>query len=136
MDHGAQKKSQSNESLRTVETLTVDEIKAKEPTTLSAKAPRYELKLVLGGDMERYIWHINGKANHEDRTITISEGDVVRFTFEKGTMMHHPVHLHGHFFRLLNQFGESSPLKHTADVPLHGVRTTASGCFIATIYIT
>lgn len=73
--------------------------------------------------MERYIWHINGKAIHEDRLININEGDVVRFTFENGTMMHHPMHLHGHFFRVLNKSGEFSPLKHTVDVPPMGTRT-------------
>jgi hypothetical protein len=32
-------------------------------------------------------------------------------------MMHHPMHLHGHFFRVLNENGEYSPLKHTVNVP-------------------
>ena len=33
------------------------------------------------------------------------------------TMMHHPMHLHGHFFRVLTGAGDFSPLKHTVDVP-------------------
>ncbi len=106
-----------------IETLGVDELKALAPTTLPKKAPVYDLKLVLGGDMERYVWLINGKAIHEDRLININEGDVVRFTFENKTMMHHPMHLHGHFFRVLNKNGELSPLKHTVDVPPMGKRT-------------
>jgi hypothetical protein len=32
------------------------------------------------------------------------------------TMMHHPMHLHGHFFRVLNGQGDYAPLKHTVDV--------------------
>ena len=106
-----------------VETLTVDELKSKVPTTLPKDANIYDLKLVLGGDMERYIWHINGKAIHEDRIINVNQGDVVRFTFENATMMHHPMHLHGHFFRVLNKNGDHSPLKHTVDVPPMGTRT-------------
>lgn len=106
-----------------LETLTVDDIKAKTATTLPKTAKTTEIKLILGGDMERYIWHINGKAIHEDRTILINEGDTVRFIFENGTMMHHPMHLHGHFFRVLNKYGDRSPLKHTVDVPPHGTRT-------------
>lgn len=106
-----------------VETLTVDEIKAPVSTTLPRNAKVTELKLVLGGDMERYVWHINGKAIYQDRNILINEGDVVRFTFKNDTMMHHPMHLHGHFFRVINQFGKRSPLKHTVDVPPHGTRT-------------
>jgi len=31
--------------------------------------------------------------------------------------MHHPMHLHGHFFRVINKNGEYSPLKHTVNVP-------------------
>jgi hypothetical protein len=31
-------------------------------------------------------------------------------------MMHHPMHLHGHFFRVINGQGDFSPLKHTVDV--------------------
>jgi len=32
-------------------------------------------------------------------------------------MMHHPMHLHGHFFRVINANGAYSPLKHTVNVP-------------------
>jgi hypothetical protein len=32
------------------------------------------------------------------------------------TMMHHPMHLHGHFFRVVNAQGNHAPLKHTVDV--------------------
>lgn len=106
-----------------VETLTVDDLKSKTPTTLPKDKKIMEFKLSLGGDMERYIWHINGKAIFEDRYININEGDVVRFIFENVTMMHHPMHLHGHFFRVLNKTGEYSPMKHTVDVPPMGTRT-------------
>lgn len=109
-------------AMRTVEMLTVDEVRAKEKTTLPVKAPVHEWKLKLGGDMNRYIWFINGKAIHEERNIEVNEGDVVRITFENETMMHHPMHLHGHFFRVLTAAGEYSPLKHTVDVPPHGTR--------------
>lgn len=106
-----------------IPTLTVDQLRAQSPTDFSPSLPRHEFKLVLNGDMERYIWHINGKAIHEERTIEIKEGEVVRFTFENKTMMHHPMHLHGHFFRVLTSSNERSPLKHTVDVPPHQTRT-------------
>lgn len=105
-----------------VELLTVDNIQAKESTAYS-NLPAMDLKLVLGGSMERYVWHINGKAIHEERNLVIHEGQVIRFTMVNDTMMHHPMHLHGHFFRVLNGKGNLSPLKHTVDVPPHGTRT-------------
>ena len=107
---------------KVVETLSVDALEAIEPTTLPKNAKVHDLKLVLGGDMERYIWHINGKAIHEDRLLEIDQGEVVRITFQNDTMMHHPMHLHGHFFRVVNASGDLSPLKHTVDVPPHGNR--------------
>jgi len=120
--HGSNQGTESF-SADTVKTLTVDDLRAKEKTSFPKDKNIYYLKLVLGGDMERYVWHINGKAIHQDRNIDINEGDVVRFTFVNQTMMHHPMHLHGHFFRVVNQFGDHSPLKHTVDVPPHGTRT-------------
>jgi len=106
-----------------VGTLTVEDLKAQKSTELPKNTKVYELTLNLTGDMERYVWHINGKTISQDRTILINEGDVVRFTFVNATMMHHPMHLHGHFFRVLNKNGPLSPLKHTVDVPPHGTRT-------------
>lgn len=105
-----------------IDILTVDNLKAKNPTTLP-KSPIYEVKLVLDGDMERYIWHLNGKAIHEDKTLIVHPNQIVRYTFVNNTMMHHPMHLHGHFFRVINKHGEYSPLKHTVDVPPHMSRT-------------
>ncbi len=123
--HAAHQKisTNGNSGVRKVDVLTVDELKASAPTTLPKHAKIHDVKLVLGGDMERYIWHINNKAMFEDRTIIVNEGDVVRFTFENKTMMHHPMHLHGHFFRVLNKNGERSPLKHTVDMAPHTTRT-------------
>lgn len=103
--------------------LEVDALKALAPTSFPSEAKVHEIKLLLSGDMERYIWHINGKAIYEDRLLMINKGEVVRFIFENETMMHHPMHLHGHFFRVLNDNGEYSPLKHTVDVPPHRTRT-------------
>lgn len=112
----------SDTSEKVISTLSVDELKATASTELPKTTKTYDLELNLGGDMGRYIWHINGKAVHEERTIEIKEGEVIRFTFINHTMMHHPMHLHGHFFRVLNQYGVYSPLKHTVDVPPHGTR--------------
>ncbi len=106
-----------------LDTLSVDKLKAIQPTTLPKDAKVHDVNLVLGGDMERYVWHINGKAIQQDRLLMINRGEIVRFTFVNDTMMHHPMHFHGHFFRVINENGERSPLKHTVDVPPHSSRT-------------
>jgi len=82
-----------------------------------------ELDLRLTGDMQRYRWSINGKTLSEESTIPVRRGEVLRLKLINDTMMHHPMHLHGHFFRLLNGGGDHAPLKHTVDVPPMGTRT-------------
>ena len=73
--------------------------------------------LRLTGNMERYVWTFNHKTLLESDKILIKKGETVRFVLVNETMMHHPLHLHGHFFRVLNGQGDKSPLKHTVNVP-------------------
>lgn len=97
-------------------------LRALKPTTLPKNLPARVISLRLTGDMERYIWSFNGKTMPEDAVIPIRQGEAVRLEFVNDTMMHHPLHLHGHFFRVINNHGAYSPLKHTVDVPPMGRR--------------
>ena len=94
-----------------------DKLRALQPTGYNPNNPVREIRLTLDGDMERYVWFLNDKPLSESDSIEIKRGEVVRFIMINRTMMHHPMHLHGHFFRVLNAQGEFSPLKHTVDVP-------------------
>lgn len=93
---------------------------AVEVTTLPSQQEWREIDLRLTGNMERYVWSFNGRTAREDPQILIRKGENVRFNLTNETMMHHPLHLHGHFFRVVNQHGERSPLKHTVNVPPMG----------------
>jgi hypothetical protein len=95
-------------------------LRSPKPTTLPKNLPVRTIPLHLTGDMERYIWSINGKTAAEDGIITVRRGEVLRLELINDTMMHHPIHLHGHFFRVLNEQGAWSPLKHTVDLPPMG----------------
>lgn len=94
-----------------------DFLKAKENTTYKADLPVNDILLNLTGNMQRYVWSMNGVPLSETDNIKIKGGEVTRITLNNLTMMHHPMHLHGHFFRVINQNGERSPLKHTVNVP-------------------
>jgi FtsP/CotA-like multicopper oxidase with cupredoxin domain len=98
-------------------------LRALKSTALPASLPRRSIELRLTGDMERYIWSFNGKTMAEDGVIKIKCGEVLRLELINDTMMHHPIHLHGHFFRVLEGQGNAAPLKHTVDVPPMGKRT-------------
>jgi len=91
-------------------------LRSVRPTALPASRPVQEIRLTLDGDMERYVWFINNRPLSESDMIRIRAGEVVRFIMINRTMMHHPMHLHGHFFRVVNGQGDYSPLKHTVDV--------------------
>ena len=84
---------------------------------LPKQNPKREIVLTLTGDMERYIWSMDGETLSADNMIRIRHGENVRIVLINKTMMHHPMHLHGHFFRVLTGKGDYSPLKHTVDVP-------------------
>jgi hypothetical protein len=94
-----------------------DYLKSPEPTNYDTNGKVREILLNLTGNMSRYVWSINGVPISETDKIKIKEDEVTRITFNNLTMMHHPMHLHGHFFRLLNKNGTHSPLKHTVNVP-------------------
>lgn len=94
-----------------------DFLKAKENTTYKEDLPVNDLLLNLTGNMQRYVWSINGVPLSETDKIKIKGGEVTRITLNNLTMMHHPMHLHGHYFRVINENGERSPLKHTVNVP-------------------
>ena len=94
-----------------------DYLKAPERTSYDPDVPVTEILLNLTGNMQRYIWSMNGVPLSEADKIKIKGDEVTRITFNNLTMMHHPMHLHGHFFRVINENGEYSPLKHTVNVP-------------------
>ena len=94
-----------------------DYLKAPSSTVIDEDKPVRDILLNLTGNMWRYIWSMNGVPLNEADMIKISQGEKVRITFNNLTMMHHPMHLHGHFFRVINRYGEYSPLKHTVNVP-------------------
>jgi len=94
-----------------------DFLKAKESTAFDSNLPVQEYLLNLTGNMQRYVWSLNGTPLSEADKIKLKSGGITRFTINNLTMMHHPMHLHGHYFRVINENGERSPLKHTVNVP-------------------
>ncbi len=91
-------------------------LRALHPTTLDSTLPLKEIKLSLTGNMLRYVWSFDFKTLSAADKILIRKGERVRFVLTNNTMMRHPLHLHGHFFRFINAQGEYSPMKHTFDI--------------------
>ena len=91
-------------------------LRSLHPTTLDSSLVPREVKLALTGNMLRYVWSFDFKTLSAADKILIRKGERVRFVLTNNTMMRHPLHLHGHFFRFINAQGEYSPMKHTFDI--------------------
>jgi len=64
-------------------------------STKHDKKPDREIVLHLTGNMERYMWSINGIKYTDSQPLQFHYGERLRITFINDTMMNHPMHLHG-----------------------------------------
>ena len=83
------------------------------------RTPSRMLEIHLTGNMERYMWSFDGQkySSVTDNPIRFAYNERVRVKLVNNTMMAHPIHLHGHFFELVNGAPEGfQPQKHTVIV--------------------
>ncbi len=82
------------------------------------RAPSRSMEIALTGNMERFMWGFDGEKFSEKTTkpYPFREGERVRVTLVNHTMMAHPIHLHGHFFELVQGPAGYMPRKHTVIV--------------------
>jgi CopA family copper-resistance protein len=95
--------------------LSYKDLKTQKKLYKFRKATR-EIELRLTGNMERYIWSINGKKYEDDEEIRLKYGERIRFKFVNETMMSHPMHLHGMWSILDTGAGKWNPIKHTVSI--------------------
>ncbi len=103
------------ENTDTLSTLNYAMLKSPVKTTLPPR-PFRELRFELTGNMNRYVWTINNKTVSESDKILINAGENIRLILTNNSMMRHPMHLHGHFFRVVNGQGDYAPLKNVLDI--------------------
>jgi FtsP/CotA-like multicopper oxidase with cupredoxin domain len=96
-------------------TLNYGMLRSTEKTTLR-KGPERVLRFELTGNMNRYVWAIDNKTVSEADRILIKKGENLKIILYNNSMMRHPMHLHGHDFRVLNGQGEYAPLKNVLDI--------------------
>ena len=97
--------------------LVYNDLKALEPSR-DPRAPERELEIHLTGNMEAFIWGMDGlKFSESGEQPKMRVGERVRITLVNDTMMEHPMHLHGVFMELDNGAGLAhKPRKHTINV--------------------
>ena len=123
MDHSA-KEMKSDEKMngmimsseqKPIKRLTYNMLKSTEKTILPQDNVKV-LNFTLEGNMRNYLWTLDNKTVAESDKILIKKGQVVRIVMYNNSMMRHPMHLHGHDFRLINSKGEYAPMKTVVDI--------------------
>ncbi len=115
MDHSSHQMYNSN-AMSDITTLNYAMLKSPVKTNLPKDSPIKELHFELTGNMNRYVWSLDNKVVSETDKILIKKGENVRIVMFNGSMMRHPMHLHGHDFRVINGQGDYSPLKNIIDI--------------------
>jgi len=64
-------------------------------STKNEKYPDRQIVLHLTGNMDRYMWSINGIPYSQSQPLKFYYGERLRITYINDTMMNHPMHLHG-----------------------------------------
>ena len=103
-------------ALADIVTLNYAMLKSPIKTTLPKDAPVKELKFELTGNMNRYVWSLDNKVVSESDKILIKKGEIVRMILHNNSMMRHPMHLHGHDFRIINGQDDYAPMKNIIDI--------------------
>ncbi len=93
------------------------------------EGPANEIEIEFGGVMDKYLWSMGGQFYPEpyvpkematSKSMSIEAGQRVRVRLVNKTRMWHPMHLHGHSFRVLARNGEwsqrNAPIKDTVGV--------------------
>jgi hypothetical protein len=96
-------------------TLNYSMLRSPEKTTLPDN-PVKVLQFDLTGNMNRYVWTLDNKTISESDRILIKKDENVRVILYNNSMMRHPMHLHGHDFRVLNGHGAYAPMKNVIDL--------------------
>lgn len=82
-----------------------------------ARPPTRRIDIHLTGNMERFMWSMDGtRLSESPEPYRFARDERVRLRLINDSMMTHPMHLHGHFFELVNGQGALQPLKHTVRV--------------------
>ncbi len=85
-------------------------------STRHDRYPDREIVLRLTGNMERYMWSINGIKYEDADPLEFYYGERLRITYINDTMMNHPMHLHGMWSDLETGDDDFLPRKHTVVV--------------------
>lgn len=98
----------SENALRPSPALTLDlERRLRATAPLARRKPDRTHQVELTGEMNGYVWSINGVSWNKDvPPLAVAEGERVELVLQNKTRMSHPMHLHGHQFQVVEIDGK------------------------------
>ncbi|MEF3365389.1 multicopper oxidase family protein [Methylocystis sp. 9N] len=98
----------SENALKPSPALTLDlERRLRAAAPLASPKPDRTHQVDLTGEMNGYVWSINGVSWNKDvPPLAVAEGERVELVLQNKTRMSHPMHLHGHQFQVVEIDGE------------------------------
>lgn len=84
--------------------------------SMDQRKPGREIELHLTGNMERFIWSLDGVKLNDARPIHFPKDERVRITLVNDSTMAHPMHLHGMWSEIEDPGGGFLARKHTISV--------------------
>jgi FtsP/CotA-like multicopper oxidase with cupredoxin domain len=81
---------------------------------------RTEMVMLTGGGAD-YVWGLNGNSDMHNVLFTVKEGERIDVMFHNMTSMAHPMHLHGHYFKVVAVGGRAvnGAIRDTVLVPVN-----------------
>jgi len=116
-DHGGHHHTMAHETSSQIEKTKYKYLTALHETNDPDKPIYQTIHMELDGWMDRFIWFINGVPEHDATPIVLVPHQRYRIIFKNASMMHHPMHMHGHWFIVRTGQGAYDPLLHTIDIP-------------------
>lgn len=96
--------------------MTIRDMRALTPNP-DQRTPSREIDVNLTANMERYMWSMDGEKYSEgSEPLAFRYNERVRVNLINHTMMPHPIHLHGHFFEVINGQKGQYPRKNVVNV--------------------
>ena len=83
---------------------------------LDQRAPQRELELHLTGNMERFMWSLDGVKLNDAKPIHFRHNERLRIVLVNDSTMAHPMHLHGMWSEVESPHGRFQVRKHTVSV--------------------
>lgn len=89
------------------------DLAGREPLQRTEPDRLYELRLSGGMMRGPTVWTINGRRYPDTEPLAVREGERVRLRIFNMSMMPHPIHLHGHFYDVVEPDGRraAAPLR-------------------------